>query len=410
MILTYNRYKNPSLSVIALLRIAAIVLFAIPADARDVAIQTNLLHWATTTPNAGIDVSLSDRFSLALSFGYNNFNFPNKYNSSGRPANPKLHHWVVIPEARMWLRRAFDGTYLGFHLLGGRYNAGGINFPKFLRTHRYEGYALGAGVSFGHEWKIADDWRLGASVGAGWMYLNYNKYECEACGKRESHRARNIAAVTKASLSISYLIPARRSAIARSETQTAIPPYIPTVDVKEEMPEQENAPSVPAATPVSSALADDKREAANDTLRLIIHYGVNSHDFSIDRLGQALDSLQDCEIQSVQIDGYASPEYTAPYNLLLSERRARGVAASLSLSLDIPASSISVTAHGDDWEGLAREAEAAGFGDVVGGILRNSIDPEARKQALRSLKIYRILLDKVYPLLRRTEMTIIYNH
>ena len=61
MILTYNRYKNPRLSVIALLHIAAIVLFAIPANARDVAIQTNLLHWATTTPNAGVDVSLSEQ-------------------------------------------------------------------------------------------------------------------------------------------------------------------------------------------------------------------------------------------------------------------------------------------------------------------------------------------------------------
>ena len=361
------------------------------------AVNTNMLYWLSATPNAGIEWATSRRFSFALSFGYNAFNFPNMNNSYGKPANPKLHHWSVTPECRLWLRQVFKGSYWGLNILGGQFNAGGFSFPKFLRDYRYESYAVGAGLSFGHEWRIGRSWNLGVSIGAGWIYLNYDKYNCESCGKRISHRARNIAAVTKASLSIAYVFQINRRAVENSLSHSVIEDIIYN----------------PEKPDTVTHIIDDEDKAAesiievNDTLRYNIYYDVNSHIPVQWQLNALIDSVRERDIISVNIDGYASPEYATEYNLLLSERRARGVASKIVKSLNIPASVITLTAHGDDWDGLAWNTETTQMKDDVSRILEGIFEPEERKHTLRSMSGYRLLLNSIYPLLRRTEVTII---
>ena len=367
------------------------------------AINTNMLYWLSATPNAGIEWAATDRFSLALSFGYNAFNFPGRNNASGQPANPKLHHWSVTPEGRLWLRRAFEGSYFGLHLLGGQFNAGGVSFPAFMRDYRYEGYAVGAGLSYGHEWPIGRHWRLGVSAGAGWMYLNYDKYECGSCGRRLYHRARNIVAVTNASVTVAYVFPGRRRAAAAARPSAVIERiiYMPVENgpVTHEPDSRAIAVSGPAATVA----------ATGDTLRFSVYYDVDRHDLQNGALDSRLDSVRGRQILSVIVDGYASPEYAASYNLQLSERRARRVASELMRSLDVSPSLITVTARGDDWEGLAGRSAIVGPGSDVIRIMARTLDPGERKQALRSLSGYGELLDRVFPLLRRTDVTIIYR-
>ena len=79
---------------------------------------------------------------------------------------------------------------------------------------------------------------------------------------------------------------------------------------------------------------------------------------------------------------------------------------------------MTVTAHGDDWEGLAkilevREKDNSGIGAEIGSeilsILSRTADPAERKAALSRLDGYRRLLAEVYPALRRTEVIIIYR-
>ncbi|MBD5227618.1 MAG: DUF3575 domain-containing protein, partial [Bacteroidales bacterium] len=91
---------------LVLLPLFVFLLISFPARLRaeSVAVGTNMLYWLSATPNAGVEWAASERFSLALSFGYNAFNFPDRTNSAGNPANPKLHHWSVMPEGRLWLR------------------------------------------------------------------------------------------------------------------------------------------------------------------------------------------------------------------------------------------------------------------------------------------------------------------
>ena len=57
------------------LTIAVILLlaFAGTASAQKVAVKTNALYWATTTPNIGIEFSMGPRWTFEIAGGYNPF-------------------------------------------------------------------------------------------------------------------------------------------------------------------------------------------------------------------------------------------------------------------------------------------------------------------------------------------------
>ena len=381
-----------------------------------VAVGTDALYWLTATPNANIEWAPADRFSIALSFGYNAFNFPNRNTSAGNPANPKLHHLSLMPEGRLWLRRAYEGHYFGLHLLGGEFNAGGLRFPKFFRDHRYEGYALGAGLAYGYVWRLGRDWRIGASAGLGWIRLDYDKYNCGSCGTRLGHRVRNLAGVTKAALTIQYVIPSGRK-VAEADRVAEIAEVAEVSDMSAILPPLAHADTLVSD---STQFASTSTIVIPDTLRFAVRYAVDRADVVAARLDSLLAPVSGREIVAVSVDGFASPEYDAPHNLTLSGKRARGVAGLVARTLSIPDSLVTVTAHGDDWEGLADLAQGSygydcssdicsGIGSEIRSILSRTADPAERKAALCRLDGYRRLLAEVYPALRRTEVTIIYR-
>ncbi|MDE5749471.1 MAG: DUF3575 domain-containing protein, partial [Duncaniella sp.] len=173
---------------------------------RGISVKTDLLYWLTATPNLALEWPVAPRVSVSATFGYNAFNFLNRYDSEGQPLNPKLHHWLLMPGGRYWLRAVADGGYVGAHLLGGQYNAGGVRFPRFLRHHRYEGWGVGAGISYGYRWQFSPAWGMEASVGASYLYLRYHKYDCGSCGGLVASRHRH-AVIPTVSLSVVYRFP-----------------------------------------------------------------------------------------------------------------------------------------------------------------------------------------------------------
>ena len=171
--------------------------------AQHVGVKTNLAHWAAgATPNVGVEFSLGRKYTLELGGGYNWFAF------SGD--NKRLKHLVVQPELRYWFCERFNGHFVGLHAIGMEYNAGGINVPvgrlKKLKDHRYEGYAGGAGISYGYQWPIASRWNFEMNIGAGYAYLKYDKYPCVKCGEKIESGHKNYVGVTKAAVSLIYLI------------------------------------------------------------------------------------------------------------------------------------------------------------------------------------------------------------
>ena len=179
--------------------VSVLLLFCIPAAfGQNIAVKSNLSSDATTTLNLGAEFGLSSRWTIDFSASYNPWNF------SG---NRKLKRFFLQPEARYWLCERFNGHFFGVHLLGGAFNIEGFSLPGISRKFRYEGWTGGAGVTYGYQWMIGRRWNLEASLGLGYMYARYDKYECGTCGRKlEVNHTKGFFAPTKACISIIYLI------------------------------------------------------------------------------------------------------------------------------------------------------------------------------------------------------------
>ena len=173
-----------------------------------VAIKTNLLYDATTTPNLGVEVATDSQHTLNLVYGLNPWNF-----GDGK----KAKHWVLQPEFRWWPCTAFNGHFFGVHLMGGQFNAAKVDIPvpgfffsgDNLRTGvkdaRYQAWYAGAGVTYGYQWILARHLNLEAEVGIGYNHAWYEKYPCAECGTLLKKGGANYVGLTKLGLSLEYI-------------------------------------------------------------------------------------------------------------------------------------------------------------------------------------------------------------
>lgn len=170
---------------------------------QSVAVKSNLLYGAVgEAPNMGIETALSPRTTLLVWGGYNPF--PLGKNGRGS-SNRKMKHWLAGTEFRYWLCERFNGQFLGTHLLGGKYNIGGTRLFG-LDDRRVQGYAIGAGISYGYQWILSPRWNLEVSAGIGYMRLGYDKYTCALCGEKLATEKKNYIGPTRAAISFIYLI------------------------------------------------------------------------------------------------------------------------------------------------------------------------------------------------------------
>lgn len=172
----------------------------------EVGIKTNLLYGGyTLTPNLGVEIGLSERTTLEISGGYNPWNLSGMKND-----NKKLVHWLAQAEFRYFLCEQFNGHFFGVHALGGKYNIAGHELPLLLgkgsKESRFEGSAMGAGVSYGYQWVLNNHWNVEFNIGVGYVGLKYNKHDCPKCGETVGTFSRSYFGPTKAGVSIIYLI------------------------------------------------------------------------------------------------------------------------------------------------------------------------------------------------------------
>lgn len=169
---------------------------------QNIALKTNALYWATTTPNIGLELGLGKRTSIDLSGGYNPWTL-------NKETNRKIKHWMAMPEFRYWLCERFNGHFFGIHTGFSQYNIGGVRVlfqPEHTKDYRYEGWATGVGISYGYTWIIGKRWNIEATIGAGYIYSQYGKYECRNCGRLKGNSDKHYFGPTKAGLSLIYII------------------------------------------------------------------------------------------------------------------------------------------------------------------------------------------------------------
>ena len=126
-------------------------------------------------------------------------------------------------------------------------------------------------------------------------------------------------------------------------------------------------------------------------------------------------SNPDAQLESIYLRGYASPEGTAAFNERLSAARATVLQNHLRNTFNIPLEVFSVSAGGEDWDGLVRLLnENRVFvpnRDRILHIIATEPNPDRREQRIRALdaNAWTIMLRHLFPELRRVDYRINYS-
>ena len=158
------------------------------ANAQDVALKTNGIVWATTTPNLGVEVALSPKYTLEFMGAYNPWTFKD---------DKKMRFWLVQPELKYWFCEKFEGHFVGVHLHGAQYFGG-------FDDKRYDGYLAGGGLTYGYDWILSPHWNLEAAIGIGYARLWYEESPHIPCEKCHEDKTKNYFGPTKAAISLIY--------------------------------------------------------------------------------------------------------------------------------------------------------------------------------------------------------------
>lgn len=195
-----------------ILPVAAAMMWTATTQAQDIALKTNLLYDATTTPNLGIELGLGRKMTGQLFYGLNSWT----YSGSG-PEAKKAKHWVLMPEVRWWNCTKMNGWFYGVHAMGGQFSAanikapvpgaffGGLNVTKAVRDSRVQGAFAGAGFTAGYQWILSRHWNLEAELGAGYNHVWFDQYPCAECGTKMADGHSNYLGLTKAGVSLMYV-------------------------------------------------------------------------------------------------------------------------------------------------------------------------------------------------------------
>ena len=378
---------------------------------KQVGLKTNMLYWATTTPNLGIETQVGKKHTAQVFFGLN----PWKQSGGDRS---RFRHWLVMPEYRYWFNQSFEGWFVGAHALGGQYNVGGVKFPfgllKGTRNHRYEGWYAGGGITAGKQWNLSKHWNLEASLGLGYVHTRYDKYECGVCGEKLKSAHKNYVGPTKVALSLIYLIPGK----AEEKRETDAPQIIETM----QQPKQEilkpvlQLQAVVAEAPKIRHL--DKRAYIDfpvNRIELRADYRRNPEQLdSIITTIKALQADKNLQVMGINIHGFASPEGSYKHNEYLAKNRAITLRDYVRKMVDLPDSIFTVSSTAEDWDGLCEYIKASTLEkkEQLLAIAQNTkLDPDARDAELKQQypAQYRNLLTNCYPALRHSDYHITYK-
>lgn len=186
-----------------MLLLAFLASFSVAVHGQNVAVKSNLLYDAAANVNLGVEVGLAPRWSFDLSGDYNKWTIDNH----------KWKHWFAQPEIRYWFCNHFVKHFIGLHAIGGEFNIGhiknninflGSDFSK-LTDHRYQGWGIGGGIAYGYALPMSRHWNMEFEVGFGYVYLNFDKFECKDCGKKVGSGDHNYIGPTKAAVNLVYV-------------------------------------------------------------------------------------------------------------------------------------------------------------------------------------------------------------
>lgn len=379
-----------------------------------VAIKSNLLYDATASMNLGVELRTGARTSFDLSGSWNPFSFGE---------NRKWKHALVQPEFRLWTRETFSGHFFGLHGHYAYYNISNLPHPPFseyMAAHRFEGWLAGAGVSYGYRWNFARNWGIEATIGVGYAYLDYEKFECGECGSLLGAETKNYFGPTKAGISLVYGIGGRKKPAAHEPVY--VQPVIPESELVKQEPEPVEETIIREPQFIVSFVMPKAEVAVqrSATEHIYLDYAVGQsvivpsfrdNAARLQKIHGAVEAAQkdpNVTIDGVTITGYASPEGTYNLNLVLSQRRAEALKNQIKPLLNFPDNLFTVNGHGEDWATLDTLVSRSNMKDknALLEIIRGVNMPEEGERKLMRLSggnPYRDMKANLFPQLRRAK-------
>jgi len=166
-------------------------------------VKTNMLYNLATSPNLGVEYRFARKWTVELPVTVN----PWTYN---KDENRKFKFVLVQPELRFWTCEEFNGHFFGLHGHYAIFNVSSLPNPPFTITmnqHRYQGWLIGAGLSYGVQWPISARWGLEAEIGAGYARLKYDQFPCDVCARQiKTDVIKDYWGITRLGLSLVYFI------------------------------------------------------------------------------------------------------------------------------------------------------------------------------------------------------------
>ena len=187
------------------LAVISLLAFAGTASAQKVAVKTNALYWMTTTPNVGFEFALADRWTFQIAGGYNPWTL-------NKEENQKIKHFLVSPEVRYWFCESFQGHFIGINGNYTQFNISSVHIPQVffpsssMEESRNQGWAAGAGLTYGYATPIARRWNIEFNLGLGFWYTEYDKFESRPCGLFQESLNNLAFGLTDIGISFIYMI------------------------------------------------------------------------------------------------------------------------------------------------------------------------------------------------------------
>ena len=380
-----------------------------------VAIRTNLLYWATLTPNLGFDARVSERWSLGLNVGLNPFTIRES-------RDRKWKHLLIAPELRHWNDTVFKPrtSYWGLNLIYSHYNVSNTYFPfglyKSVRHQRLQGDLAAIGAFYGYTWRLSKWLRLEAELGLGVGYAWAREYDCGHCGEYRGHDNKPFL-VPK--LALNLVFDKKKAVVPAAPVVTVLPPDEPQqTDFGRKQDSNMEAVAV-SSTPVGSIslsvaeqlqatnpiLSDYKeykrytrtRSLRRDSTALFVFFPADKADLSRDYWQNAavLDRVVDVtrqvmadsmsRVRLIQIVGLASIEGPVDRNEQLAQQRAEALRDYLKAQVPgLTDQHFELNNGGEAWADLRDQLEEAGMIDVLRTI-NGEPDADRREQLLRTI-------------------------
>lgn len=145
---------------------ALLLLLAVSGNSQTT-LRANALGWAGAVANLGIETAISRHITFVAEGYYSPIWDLNDF---------KLKGYNITPEFRYYFCEKFNKHYVGIHGNYADYSDLQLGSSRHIR----DGYAYGAGITYGHTWIFNHSWSFDLFAGIGWWHMKNDVYSrCE---------------------------------------------------------------------------------------------------------------------------------------------------------------------------------------------------------------------------------------